>query len=168
MMRNCELHRKCNFSCKAGKREKIGSWKRKRRCQKFDLEFFIFLFFFKNCLKCAWKGKCDLNDWVDLIVVVFSFSLNYAYKANHFWLKIFFEYFKMLVTVIGLFTDCSKAANILEYVWVAKLLRYEILHQSFQLNSSTFEKPGCVQSKYIYFLVNAEREPFSHTPVLRF
>lgn len=197
MMRNCELHRKCHFSCKAGKRgKKIGSWKRKRRCQKFDLEFFIFLFFFKNCLKCAWKGKCDLNDWVDLIVVVFSFSLNYAYKANHFWLKIFFEYFKMLVTVIGLFTDCSKAANILEYVWVAKLLRYEILHQSFQLKNVSIEKkttknriltkwklwhrlshawihprlknPGVSSPNIYIFLVNAEREPFSHTPVLRF
>lgn len=58
-------------------------------------------------------------------------------KQTIFWLKIFFEYFKMLVTVIGLITGCS---NRMEYAWVAKLLRYEILHQSFQLKNDSIEK----------------------------
>lgn len=46
----------------------------------------------------------------------------------------------MLVSVIGLITGCSKATSRLEYAWVAKLLRYVILHQSFQLKNDSIEK----------------------------
>lgn len=97
MMCNCKLYKTFNFSCKAGKKEKIGSWKRKRRCQKFDLEFLI-LFFFQKLLEMCLKGKMwfEWLCWFNCCCFFIQFKLCLQSKQflieNLLWIFYWFNY----------------------------------------------------------------------------